>query len=226
MKKASLRSNAIRLRKQGYSYSKIIKQFKIPKSTLSDWVGHLKLSESQKIKIRNRWLKELKKARKKAAETHRRNKINRMANINQKAKAFVNKINFDNQTNQIILSALYLGDGIKREGSVELGSSNPKIAKTFVILLRKLYNLNEKKFKCTIFGRYDQNPKKIEQYWSNLLSIPKSQFYKTYLDKRTKGTKTYPTYKGVCLIRYTDTATQRKIVAIGNFLLEKIAKKS
>lgn len=222
----NLKSKAIKLRKQGYSYSEIIKKLKIPKSTLSGWVKEIQLNNSQKLKIKRRWLKKLEKAREKAAKTHRKNKKERLKKIDKKAERFVNNLHLNNQLYKVFLAALYLGDGIKREGSVELGSSNPKIAKAFVLLLRKLYRLDESRLKCTVFARYDQIPEKLEKYWSKLLKIPRSQFYKTYLDKRTAGSKTYSQYKGVCLIRYTESAMQREIISIGNFLLEKIVQES
>lgn len=226
MKNLSLKNQAINLRKQGYSYSEIIKKLKIPKATLSNWVSNIRLTKSQKEKIRKNWLKKLEKAREKAAESNRRGKRRRLAKINQEAQKIVGNIKINRQMLQVFLAALYLADGIKREGSTELGNSNPKIAKTFITLLRKLYHLDESKFRCSVFARHDQNPEELEKYWSNLLNVPRSQFYKTHLDKRTKGTKTYPYYKGVCLIIYLSSTIQRKVISIGNFLLEKIIQKS
>lgn len=226
MKSSSLKKQAIHLRKKGYSYSEITEELKIPKATLSNWVSNIKLTKLQKKKIRNRWLKKLEKAREKAAEAHREEKKERLAKIDKEAKQFVDKIKVNKKMLRVFLVALYLADGTKREGPTELGSSNPKIAKTFITLLKKLYNLDGSKFRCSIFARHDQNPEELEKYWSNLLNVPRSQFYKTQLDKRTKGTKTYPYYKGVCLIIYLNSAIQRKITSIGNFLLEKILEKS
>jgi len=187
-------------------------------------VANIELTKSQKERIKRLLFRNLQKARVMAAEVNRKEKKKRIRKISEKAKLFIEKIELNSHVLKLILSALYLGEGTKREGAVELGSSNPKIAKAFVCLLRGLYKLDESRFKNTIFGRYDQKPKDLENYWSKLLKIPVSQFYKTCLDKRTKGNKSYKTYKGVCLVRYTDVAIQRKIILIGESLLEKLIK--
>ena len=187
-------------------------------------MANIELTKSQKERIKRLLFRNLQKARVMAAEVNRKEKKKRIRKISEKAKLFIEKIELNSHVLKLILSALYLGEGTKREGAVELGSSNPKIAKAFVCLLRGLYKLDESRFKNTIFGRYDQIPDKLEKYWSNLLKIPRSQFYRTCLDKRTKNSQSYKDYRGVCLIRYTDTALRREIILTGQFLLEKLIK--
>ena len=63
--KNELKSKAIELRKQGFSYSEILKQIPVAKSTLSVWLKNVGLSKKQKQKltkkkIGKRRLKELK----------------------------------------------------------------------------------------------------------------------------------------------------------------------
>lgn len=49
------------------------------------------------------------------------------------------------------------------------------------------------------------------QYWSKELGIAPNKF-NTWKDKRTAKPKTYPDYKGVCVVRCGNLAIQRRIV--------------
>lgn len=69
--------------------------------------------------------------------------------------------------------------------------------------MKKCYKIDEKKFRCTILCRNDQNIKNLENFWVKVTKIPKSQFYKTRIDPRTIGKPSQKLdYKGVCVIDY------------------------
>jgi hypothetical protein len=105
---------------------------------------------------------------------------------------------------KIALAMLYLGEGSKcTKGSLMFGNSNPGIIRLFLNLLRSCYNIDEKKFRCTLQCRADQNIKKLEKFWSQTTGVPPNQFYQARIDKRTIGKPSKkPDYKGVCRIDY------------------------
>ena len=73
----------------------------------------------------------------------------------------------------------------------------------FLYLLRYCYDIDEKKLRCTVQSRADQNVGELEKFWSKITEIPPSQFYKTRIDSRTIGKKSKKlNYKGVCRIDY------------------------
>ncbi|MFM2424314.1 MAG: hypothetical protein RLZZ70_705, partial [Candidatus Parcubacteria bacterium] len=115
---------------------------------------------------------------------------------------------------EIALALLYLGEGTKAKNETGMGSSNPDILKFFIACLRSIYNVPLNKIRCELHLRADQNPEILQTYWSQELSIPITNFTKPYLDQRTKGTTTYDSYKGVCLVRCGRVAIQRKLVYI------------
>lgn len=104
-----------------------------------------------------------------------------------------------------------------------MGSSDPIILKFFITCLRKIYEVPEDKIKCELHLRSDQDPEKMLIFWSNELQVPKETFTKPYLDKRTNGTVTYSTYKGVCLVRCGRVAIQRKLVYIAKHFCTKVS---
>jgi len=83
------------------------------------------------------------------------------------------------------------------------GNSDPPIITLFLSLLRRCYNIDENKFRCTLQCRADQNIPKLEKFWSQVTKIPMPQFYKARIDPRTIGKPSRkPDYKGVCRIDY------------------------
>jgi transposase len=79
--KKSLKRIAIQLRREGYSYSEIIKKVPVAKSTLSLWLRSVNLTNSQKQKLT---LKKLKSA-KRGAEKRRLERIMKTREIIEKS---------------------------------------------------------------------------------------------------------------------------------------------
>lgn len=211
---------AIELRKKGTSIRDIEKKLKIPRSTLSGWLKEVRLSEKQKEILKAKWVAGLNNARVKAVLAHRLAKQERLEKIRQEAKEFIRNSNINNNVLEIFLAGLYLGEGFKESARTGFCNSNPKIVMAFLELLRRLYDIDESKLRGSIYGRADQDRNELVQYWSRLLSIPETQFYKTQLDKRTLNTKTYPKYKGVCAVYYHDASVERRLTAIANEIYE------
>ena len=123
---------------------------------------------------------------------------------------------------KIVLGVLYLSEGSKTlRGSVTFGNSDPKIISLFLRLFRSSYSLDESKFRCTVQLRADQNIKFLENYWSKITSIPRSQFYKSRVDPRSIGKLTLKKeYKGVCKIDYFSAKLFYELMSIGKVLTQ------
>ena len=87
---------------------------------------------------------------------------------------------------------------MKKDDALMFANANPKIVKAFYYLLQSFQSFTFNKVKAYIHGRFDQNVDKLLNFWSHYLQIPPEKFYKTQLDRRTKGKPTFPGYKGVC----------------------------
>lgn len=212
---------AIKLRKRGKSIRDIESNLDIAKSTLSGWFRNVKLTKKQKEILHKKWLKALVKARLKASEFHRNQRLERIRKIEEEVKKFISNITLDNITAELILAAFYLAEGSKAGGRIEIASANPDILAGFWKLIQFLYPIEKSRVRCYLHLRLDQSEEKFKNYWSKILNIPKSQFIKSQFDKRTIS-PTYKNYKGVCTVYYSDTNLQRRINAIGKELLEKI----
>lgn len=220
-----LKEKAVRFRKKGISIVKVESLLGIPRSTLSGWFKDIKLSEKQKNRLLMNRRDALAKARKKAVLWHNAQKQKRLLEAKIAAEETLKNINIKDDTFfELALAFLYLGEGSKKKIETSIGSSDPRILKIFLAGLVNIYKIDINKIKCELYLRADQNPDKIKHYWSRILNLPINNFKHISIDKRTKGTKTYPFYKGVCNLKCGNVAIQRKLVSLANLYCDKITK--
>jgi len=200
-----LKPRVIALRRRGKTYNEICKTIRIdiPQSTLSDWCSDILLSPNQQRRITDLMERGMDKGRAAALIANKLKRERYIQEVQSRVKHLPDKLKNIN-TAKIALSMLFLGDGSKKtKGSLMFGNSNPLIIALFLSLLRYCYDIDEKKFRCTLQCRADQNVKKLEKFWSQITKIHKNQFYKAKIDPRTIGKPSKNTdYKGVCRIDY------------------------
>jgi|SRR3989338_2467301 len=214
----SIKDKAVALRKNGFSLSEIFDKINVPKSTVQHWIKHIELTRDQKARLKEKEIKcgmrGLAKARK-----VRRDKIEkRKEDIRKKAAKFKNIFVRKSNMGKLVCGILYLCEGARYPSSRQMifGNSDPRTIKIFLDLLRANFAVDEKKFRCRIMHRYDQDGNSLNRYWSAFTKIPPSQFYRSYKDKRTKGKVTKKKdYKGICAIQYNSTWLQYELLLIG-----------
>lgn len=204
--KPKIKTEVVRLRKKGKTYGEILKIINplVAKSTISNWCRSIILTSTQKERIGNSVKKNLVKAQLLSLATNRLKRKKYLNSVEKRVRHLKNSIK-NKDTAKIALAMLYLGEGAKNSnrGSLCFGNSEPFVIDLFLSLMRKCYNINESKFRCTIQCRADQNIENLNNFWATITKIPKSQFYKTQIDPRTVGKPSRKTdYKGVCRIDY------------------------
>jgi len=212
-----IKDMAKKLRTQGKTASEIntILGTNIPKSTLSTWFKKITLSKKVLKEMEEKRKETLRETQKRAVlvqNIKRKNDFLELVSMNKQLSTFCNERN----TAKIVLATLYLCEGTKNKRSaIVFGNSDPLIIKLFLRLLRNVFNVDEKKFRCTLQGREDQNTEELENFWSSTTGIPRTQFYKARIDARTKGKiSKKPEYKGVCRIDYLSAAVFHEIMAM------------
>ncbi len=214
---------AIELRRNGNSLRNVAKVLNIPKSTLSGWFRDITLTPEQQLVLRKNWLENLRNARRKAVVWHNQQKVARLKEAEQLAMKTLESINISNlNILELALAMLYLAEGAKSAGTL-LGNSDPLILKFFVAALEGVYCIDVSKISAELHLRADQNPEEMKRYWSRELNLPLDNFKSVSIDKRTAGSPTYPTYKGVCVLYCGNIALQRRLVYLSRGFCEKIA---
>lgn len=177
--------------------------------------------------MRSAKLRALEKNRAKAVEWHRARKKENIRQANEAALGVLGRIDTkDSDILDIILSALYLGEGFKKTVGTGLGNSDPLILQAFIAILRRNYGIEISRIRCQLHLRADQDPEELKRFWANALQLPLENFSSVMIDERTRGFRTYPGYNGVCAIRCGNSFIQRKLLALSRQCLEKIVKES
>lgn len=86
---------------------------------------------------------------------------------------------------------LYWGEGTKKSlGQVRLGNTDPYLVKSFILFLRKAYNIDDSRlhFGLQIFSDMDQQ--KEERFWQDFLEVSPQKFFKT-INTRSGSIGTY-----------------------------------
>ena len=126
-----LKTEAVKLRKKGKSIKYVSTCLGIPLSTLSGWFKNIELTKSQKKVLEIKWERALIKARKGAVKWHKGQKELRLKFAEDQAERTLLKISNTQETLELALALLYLGEGFKKSTDTGMGNSDPLILKFF-----------------------------------------------------------------------------------------------
>ena len=85
--------------------------------------------------------------------------------------------------------------------------------KTFLILLRKSFSIDENRLRLNMHLHEYHNKKTMKKFWSNLTKIPYSRINKTYIKPHSRKT-IRKGYKGCVRICYYSKEISQKIKAL------------
>ncbi|MEK9176689.1 MAG: hypothetical protein AAB923_00155 [Patescibacteria group bacterium] len=209
------KQRALKLRRAGYSIRDVEKELYIPRSTLSGWFKAIVLTPQNQRKLQERRKNALLQARAKAVLWHNQRKAERLEDAKNAAEKTLDQLDLKNPAvTELALAMLYLGEGTKAKLETGIGSSDPKILRFFVNVLLNIYDVPRDKIRCELHLRADQNSEDLKSFWSEQLGIPRSNFGKSSFDARTRESPTFAYYKGVCAVRCSRVAIQRKLMYI------------
>ncbi|HEX9721745.1 MAG TPA: helix-turn-helix domain-containing protein [Candidatus Paceibacterota bacterium] len=169
------REEALKLRKQGQSYSQIKKTLGISKSTLSYWLQDYPLSKERIRELRD-WNEErIEKFR----QTMSRKREERLQKIYEEEKKQLLPL-----TDKELFVAglcLYWGEGTKAGTSaLKLANTNPVMIQFFIEWLKHL-GVPRSKLNVRLHLYKDMDILKETTYWAAILRIPISQFSPPYV---------------------------------------------
>ena len=214
---------AIKLRLQGKSYGEIQKSLGVSKSTLSEWLSNVVISEQARTRIEQRSRK------KSVAGLIKRNKqqtINAQIRAkNIRKQAIAEMADLSKKDLLILGSALYWAEGYKklktRNGKevthhgVSLTNSDPLLVKIFLRFLREYCNVPEEKIKAGLRIFEHHNADEILKFWQKETKILSSNFGKIYRGISISSQRKRPFNRlpyGVIQINVNNTALFHKIM--------------
>ncbi|MDP3962316.1 MAG: hypothetical protein Q8Q03_00395 [bacterium] len=203
--KYDLKEKAIKLRKEGLTYSEILKQIFVAKSTLSLWLRSVSLAFPQKQKFSEKKIL----AQKRGAEARRSQRIEKQRIIYNNAKIDVG--NLSKRELWITGVALYWAEGSKEKewrpgSSVEFTNSDSGMVKFFINWLEEFCNVKKEDLDFSLF--IHKNSKNalpvVKGHWSEVTGFPVGCFDKVFFkmhNVKTKRKNTGDLYYGCLKVR-------------------------
>lgn len=230
IKKTEEKENAIALRKQGKTYSDILRAIPVAKSTLGLWLKEAKLSkpENQKFTLAK------KLASLRGGQAKRRQRIEKQNKIFSEARSKIKALS--EYKFFLIGVCLYWAEGTKekeyRPGSqVAFSNMDPKMIILFLKWLDRICKIpkNMILFEITLHESHRERSYEVSQFWSKITGFPVSSFSKVYFKrskiKKTNRKNTGEKYHGVLKIRVKRSSDLvRKIASWSNGIFEEVLK--
>jgi len=176
------REKAIKLRKRGLSYSEILKQVPVAKSTLSLWLRNVGLTKKQRQRLTEKKIL----SQQKGARAKREQRIRLTKEIKRKAIKEVGEI--DKKALWLIGTMLYWAEGAKQKENnpsqkVKFSNSDPLMIKVFLKWLQEICKIPLKDLNFEIYIHNTADIEGAKKYWPDILNIPKEKFQKIRLKK-------------------------------------------
>ncbi|TSD03205.1 MAG: Uncharacterized protein Athens071416_266 [Parcubacteria group bacterium Athens0714_16] len=176
MKNLSVKNHAIKLRKKGFSYSFIINETDVSKSTLSCWLSKIPFKPNKET------VERIGRGKLKTAMIKTSQKMQMIEKTKKIAKEDITNIS---ERDLFMLGlGLYIGEGSKSANIVRVINSDPDIIKLAIKWFEKTCGIDKNNFSITIHLYPDNDIEKCLNYWSGVTGIRRSNFNKTYIDTR------------------------------------------
>ncbi len=108
---------------------------------------------------------------------------------------------------------LYWAEGYKRSAhGIDFANSDPEMALLFICFLRRICNVTGSRIRCSLYCYEGQDIEIIKQFWSAYLSVPESQFTKTYVKQSAPSKRGPRMIHGLVHIRYCDKKLLQQVL--------------
>jgi len=204
------KKKAIILRKKGYSLKEVAEALGIAKSTSSQWLRGISLSDDAQKRLEKRGILGQYRARATIRERRKKQDIY----YTKWAEDILRLLPKSKDTYRMYCSLLYWAEGGKYSDThLTFTNSDPMMISTYLLLLRKGFSISESKLRANIHLHEYHDEIKQKSFWSSVTGIPLKQFNKSYLKKNTK-IRIRDDYPGCVRICYYSADVTKRIRAL------------
>lgn len=208
---------AIELRKTGLSYSEILKQVSVAKSTLAVWLRSVNLSVVQKQRLTDKKLASAIRG----ALVKKERRIKLTEQIKKEAKGEIGSLS--ERERWLLGIALYWAEGSKEKSThpgsgVRFSNSDPLMIKFFISWLMEICKIPENMIQFELYiheNHKDRLPEVIE-YWLHFINSSKEHFRHIYLKKnkiKTKRKNIGNSYYGLIRVKVSSSSGLNRKIA-------------
>lgn len=211
-----IKEKAIILRKHGSSLREISETLEISKSTASLWLRDLKLSS-----LALKTLEEKKiDGRKKGNDRQKEKSLQKEKNIRILAAQYLDTNSFSREQAKGLCALLYGCEGTKNDTRAAFINSDPRLIRFFLILFRRGFFLDEKKFRVQMHLHEYHSEKVQLKFWANVTGISEKQFSRTFQKKNGKK-NIREGYQGCISVRYNSADVQKELIGVYREILKR-----
>jgi hypothetical protein len=227
IRKTAEKAKAITLRKEGKTYSDILRAIPVAKSTLGIWLKDAKLStpEKQKFTIAK------KLASLRGGQAKRKQRIEKQDGIISRANLEIKGIS--GRELFLIGVIMYWAEGAKEKeyhpgSQLQFSNMDPKMIQIFLIWLKKVCKIDKNMIIFNIFlhKTHKHRVEEIRQYWSKVTGFPVTNFSTVYWKKnniKTNRKNVGEKYNGVLKIKVKRSSDLvRRIAGWSEGIFEKV----
>ncbi len=212
--KLAERERVVVLRKQGLTYSEILKQVRVAKSSVSLWLGEVGLTHKQQHRI----------TEKKRAAQLRGGAARKRARIikTEVLRTSASQMFEANKRDPLFLVglALYWAEGSKQKEwyvsqGVAFSNMDVRTHRVMLTWLERYFGLSRGTLTYELYLHSTSPVHRAREYWATELSIPRDSIrvYKKDGSKKTLRRNTGETYYGVLRIRVPKSTDANRVIA-------------
>lgn len=216
--KLELKDKVVNLRKRGYSYSDILKQVKVSKSSLSLWLKDISLSKSQSDNLTRKVIR----GQILGAKASRDKRLLTSKQIRENAIDEIGKIG---KREMLMLGAmLYWGEGSKQSDRnisqpVEFVNSDPKMCNFFIKWITETIGVDAKDLVFRVYINESKRSKcnEYKNIWSEVVNIPSERISVYFTKDRRSNLRrsSRENYKGqLRIVVHKSTNLNRRIAGL------------
>lgn len=213
---AETKEKAIILRMRGRSLKEISEELQISKGTASIWLRDLKLSPSALKVLR----KKRENGRKKGNDTQKEKYLQKEKDIRVLVARYIDETSFSQEQAKGVCALLYGCEGAKNDTRAAFINSDPDLIRFFLILFRKAFPVDEKKFRVLMQLHEYHNEKQQLRFWASITGIREEQFSKTFQKKNGKK-NIREGYQGCISVRYNSADVQKELISVYREILKR-----
>jgi hypothetical protein len=201
---------ARRLRAAGRTLAEIAGELHVSKSSVSLWVRDVPFTPSKSRTGAQRRRNPL-----------RERKLRQIEELDRAGIAWIGRL-----SEAAFLAsgtALYAGEGSKRDGSVSFANSDPDMMRFFCAWLRHFFPIDEARLRVNVYLHVGLDLDAAESFWSEVTGVPRAQFRAPYRAVPDPSIRTSKHVRGCCYVTYSCSRTHRAIMGLVRALLSSNA---
>ena len=193
-------------KKKGYNYREIMDEVPVAKSTLSNWLSTISLSEQQQKRIRDNWLEQQRSHLKRLniGEWNRAKRQKDITRLRIDAKQAIGKLS----DRELLIAGIMLfwAEGHKNGKDVRITNADPAFVRLIMVWFRKSLNIPDNRFSASIHFHQGQDELQIKKFWSDVTNIPLAEFKKSFCKPPGTGHRKHYLQWGVLTVRVKKSA--------------------